>query len=78
MKKHTLTKQPTIQAQEENTMELIINLYQEKADQALAHMLEAMQEYEVIHDSDLLELSLEWELRAYHYLSLAEKALESI
>lgn len=59
-------------------MELIINLYQEKADQALAAMQKAMQEYEATQDSDYLTISLEWELSAYHYLALAEQALEFI
>jgi hypothetical protein len=54
-------------------MELIINLYQEKADQALAAMQKAMQEYENTQDSDWLDVSLEWELRAHQYLALAEK-----
>lgn len=59
-------------------MELIITLYQEKADQALAQMQKAMQEYETTHDSDLLELSLELEISAHYYLALAEQALEFV
>ncbi len=57
-------------------MELIINLYQEKADHALAEMHKAMQEYEATYDSDWLILSMEWEIKARHYLDLAEQALE--
>jgi hypothetical protein len=59
-------------------MELIIDFYQEKADQALAAMQKAMQEYESTQDSDWLDISLEWEISAYHYLALAEQALEFI
>lgn len=59
-------------------MELIITLYQEKADRALAAMQKAMQEYESTHDSYWLEISLEWEISAYHYLTLAEQALALI
>ncbi len=59
-------------------MELIINLYQEKADQALAAMQKAMQEYESTLDREWLDISFEWELSAYRYLALAEQALEFI
>ncbi|HEU5382233.1 MAG TPA: hypothetical protein VFV38_43015 [Ktedonobacteraceae bacterium] len=59
-------------------MELIINLYQEQTDQALAAMQKARREYESTQDSDWLDVSLEWELSAYHYLKLAEQALEFI
>ena len=59
-------------------MELIITFSQEKADQALAAMQKAMQEYESTQDSDWLDVSLEWEVSAYHYLALAEQALEFI
>lgn len=59
-------------------MELIITLYQEKADQALAGMYRAMKQYEATQDSDWLEISLAWEGSAYHYLALVEQALEAI
>ena len=59
-------------------MELIINLYQEKADQALAEMRKAMQEYEATKDSVWLIISMEWEIKAHYYLSLAEQVLEAL
>ncbi len=59
-------------------MELIINLYQEKADHALAEMQKAMQEYEATNDSDWLIISMEWEISARRYLDLAEQALEFV
>lgn len=74
----TITSQDTAQPEGVTEMELIITRYQEKADQALAQMQKAMQEYDITHDSDLLELSLEWELSAYRYLSLVEEALTFI
>lgn len=59
-------------------MELIINLYQEKADQALAEMYKAMLEYEATNDGHWLAISFEKVLSAHCYLTLAEKALESL
>lgn len=59
-------------------MEQIISLSQEKAAQALVEMQKARLSYEDTQDSDWLEISLEWEINAYHYLNLAELALQFI
>ena len=59
-------------------MELIINLYQEKADKAIGAMLKARKEYKATQDSYWLLIFLEWEAIATSYLTLAEQVLESI
>ena len=59
-------------------MELIINCYQEKADQTIDAMLKAMDQHEATQDSDWLLLAMELEAQACFYLSLVEKAREFI
>lgn len=55
-------------------MELIITLYQEKADQAIDEMLKAWDQYEATKSKVWLYLYLEFEARATRYLTLLEEA----
>ena len=51
-------------------MELIINLYQEKADEAIDEMLQAWDQYEATKSQIWLHLYHEFESKATHYLAL--------
>jgi hypothetical protein len=55
-------------------MELIITLYQEKADQAIDEMLKAWDQYEATKSAIWLHLYREYEARATRYLMLLEEA----
>lgn len=55
-------------------MELIITLYQEKADKAVDDMLKAWDQYEVTRSAIWLQLYREFEPRATRYLTLLEEA----
>ncbi len=55
-------------------MELIITLYQEKADKAVDEMLKAWDRYEATKSEIWLRLYREFEARATRYLTLLEEA----
>ncbi len=55
-------------------MELIITLYQEKADHAIDEMLKAWDQYEATKSEIWLQLYCEFEARATLYLMLVEEA----
>jgi hypothetical protein len=55
-------------------MELIITLYQEKADKAIDEMLKAWDQYEATKSVIWLHLYCEFEARATRYLTLLEQA----
>lgn len=55
-------------------MELIITLYQEKADKAIDDMLKAWDQYEATQREIWLDLYREFEARATRYLMLVEEA----
>jgi hypothetical protein len=57
---------------------LLIDWYQGQADHALAQMQQARQEYDSTHESDWLDLALEWELRAALAMEQAEQLLEAL
>lgn len=53
-------------------MEMIINLYQEKADRAIDEMLNAWDRYEATQSSHWLEMYRQHESAAIRYLTLLE------
>lgn len=55
-------------------MELIITLYQEKADKAIDNMLKAWDQYKATRSEIWLHLYFEFEARATRYLTLLEEA----
>ena len=55
-------------------MELMINLYQEKADEAIDEMLKAWDQYEATKGTIWFHLYCEFEARAIRYLTLLEEA----
>ena len=54
-------------------MELIITLYQDKADRAVDEMLKAWESYEATESNHWLEIYHQHEAAAVRYLTLLEK-----